>query len=83
MVSAGGDEAAEERRMFAKFDLWDALFPCASLNLGISAVFCRSRCSPADLRRRLDPLARKTPPLNVLPPRKTRFGSPLVLSCVH
>jgi ATP-dependent DNA ligase len=37
----------------------------------------------ADLRRRLDPLARKTPPLNVLPPRKTRFGSLLVLSRVH
>jgi DNA ligase D-like protein (predicted ligase) len=37
----------------------------------------------ADLRRRLDPLARKTPPLDVLPPRKTRFGSPLVLSRVH
>ena len=30
----------------------------------------------ADLRRRLEPLARKTSPLNVLPPRKTRFGSP-------
>jgi hypothetical protein len=39
MVSAGGDEAAKERRMFAKFNLWDALFPCASLNLGSSAVF--------------------------------------------
>jgi DNA ligase D-like protein (predicted ligase) len=37
----------------------------------------------ADLRRRLDPLARKAPPLNVLPPSKTRFGSPLVLSRVH
>jgi ATP-dependent DNA ligase len=37
----------------------------------------------ADLRRRLDPLTRKTPPVNVLPPRKTRFGSPLVLSRVH
>ena len=37
----------------------------------------------ADLRRRLDPLARKTPPLNVLPDRKARFGSPLVLSRVH
>ena len=37
----------------------------------------------ADLRRRLDPLARKTPPLNVLTPRKTRLGSPLVLSRVH
>jgi len=37
----------------------------------------------ADLRRRLDPLACKGPPLNVLPPRKTRFGSPLVLSRVH
>jgi DNA ligase D-like protein (predicted ligase) len=37
----------------------------------------------ADLRRRLEPLARKTPPLNVLPPRKTCFGSPLVLSRVH
>jgi hypothetical protein len=36
----------------------------------------------ADLRR-LEPLARKTSPLNVLPPRKTRFGSPLVLSRVH
>jgi ATP-dependent DNA ligase len=32
----------------------------------------------ADLRRRLDPLARKTSPLNVPSPRKTRFGSPLV-----
>ena len=37
----------------------------------------------ADLRRRLNALARKTRPLNVLPPRKTRFGSPLVLSRVH
>jgi DNA ligase D-like protein (predicted ligase) len=37
----------------------------------------------ADLRRRLNPLARKTPPLNVLPPRKSRFGSPLILSRVH
>jgi DNA ligase D-like protein (predicted ligase) len=37
----------------------------------------------ADLRRRLDPLARAKPPLSVLPPRKTRFGSPLVLSRVH
>jgi ATP-dependent DNA ligase len=37
----------------------------------------------ADLRRRLEPLARKTSTLNVLPPRKTRFGSPLVLSRVH
>jgi DNA ligase D-like protein (predicted ligase) len=30
----------------------------------------------ADLRRRLDPLARKTSPLSVSPPRGTRFGSP-------
>ena len=37
----------------------------------------------ADLRRRLDPLARNTSPLNVPPSRKTRFGSPLVLSRVH
>ena len=37
----------------------------------------------ADLRRRLDPLARLMSPLSVLPPRKTRFGSPLVLSRVH
>jgi ATP-dependent DNA ligase len=37
----------------------------------------------ADLRRRLDPLARKTSPLSVSPPRSTRFGSPLVLSRVH
>jgi ATP-dependent DNA ligase len=37
----------------------------------------------ADLRRRLEPLARKTSPLNVLPPRKTHFGSPLILSRVH
>jgi DNA ligase D-like protein (predicted ligase) len=37
----------------------------------------------ADLRRRLDPLARKTSPLRVPPSRKTRFGSPLVLSRVH
>ena len=37
----------------------------------------------ADLRRRLDPLARTTSPLSVPPPRSTRFGSPLVLSRVH
>jgi ATP-dependent DNA ligase len=37
----------------------------------------------ADLRRRLEPLARKTSPLGVPPPRKTRFESPLVLSRVH
>src|SRR3984957_17467159 len=37
----------------------------------------------ADLRRRLDPLARKTSPLSLPPPRSTRFGSPLVLSSVH
>ena len=37
----------------------------------------------ADLRRRLDPIARKTSPLSVPPPRSTRFGSPLVLSRVH
>jgi DNA ligase D-like protein (predicted ligase) len=37
----------------------------------------------ADLRRRLEPLARDTMPLAVPPPRKTRFGSPMVLSRVH
>jgi ATP-dependent DNA ligase len=37
----------------------------------------------ADLRRRLDPLARTTSPLGDRPPRTTRFGSPLVLSRVH
>lgn len=37
----------------------------------------------ADLRRRLEQLARKTSVLTVPPPRKTRFGSPLVLSRVH
>ena len=37
----------------------------------------------ADLRRRLDPLARASLPLSAPPPRKTRFGSPLVLSRVH
>ena len=37
----------------------------------------------ADLRRRLEPLARTGSPLSAPPPRKTRFGSPLVLSQVH
>jgi ATP-dependent DNA ligase len=37
----------------------------------------------ADLRRRLEPLARADSPMNAPPPRKTRFGSPLVLSRVH
>ena len=37
----------------------------------------------ADLRRRLEPLARARSPLSAPPPRKTRFGSPLVLSQVH
>jgi ATP-dependent DNA ligase len=37
----------------------------------------------ADLRHRLDQLARKTSSLSAPPPRSTRFGSPLVLSRVH
>ena len=37
----------------------------------------------ADLRQRLVPLARGKSLLSVPPPRKTRFGSPLVLSRVH
>ena len=37
----------------------------------------------ADLRRRLAPLTRASSPLSAPPPRKTRFGSPLVLSRVH
>ena len=37
----------------------------------------------ADVRRRLDPLARPISPLGAPPPRETRFGSPLVLSRVH
>ena len=37
----------------------------------------------ADLRRRLEPLARATSPLSAPPPRKTRFGSPLGLFRVH
>ena len=37
----------------------------------------------ADLRRRLEPLGRASSPLSAPPPRKTRFGSPLVLSQVH
>ena len=37
----------------------------------------------ADLRRCLEPLARRSSPLSVPPPRKTRFGSPLVLSRVN
>ncbi len=37
----------------------------------------------ADLRRRLQPLARRSSPLSLAPPRNTRFGSPLILSRVH
>jgi bifunctional non-homologous end joining protein LigD len=37
----------------------------------------------ADLRRRLEPLARKISALSVPPPRSTCFGSPLVLSWVR
>jgi ATP-dependent DNA ligase len=37
----------------------------------------------ADLRCRLEPLARMTSSLSVPPTRKTPFGSPLVLSRVH
>ena len=37
----------------------------------------------ADLRRRLDPLTRTSSPLSAPSPRKTRFGSPLVLSRFH
>jgi DNA ligase D-like protein (predicted ligase) len=40
----------------------------------------------AELERlwcRLQPLATPSMPLDVAPPRGTRFGSPLVLSCVH
>jgi hypothetical protein len=37
----------------------------------------------SDLCRRLDPLTRASIPLSAPPPRKNRFGSPLVLSRVH
>jgi hypothetical protein len=37
----------------------------------------------ADLRRRLEPLARASSPLRVPSPRSTRFGSPLVVSRVR
>ena len=37
----------------------------------------------ADLRRRLGSISRAQSPLKVPPPRKTRFGSPLVLSRIH
>jgi ATP-dependent DNA ligase len=37
----------------------------------------------ANLRRRLEPLSRAKAPLDVPAPRKTRFGSPLVLSRAH
>jgi hypothetical protein len=37
----------------------------------------------ADLRSRLEPMSRAKSPLNVPPPRSTRFGAPLVLSRVH
>lgn len=37
----------------------------------------------ADLRRRLEPLARDAMPLAAPPPHKTRFGAPIVLSRVH
>ena len=43
---------------------------------------CLSRFSPI-CGAVSDPLARKTSPLSVPPPRTTRFGSPLVLSRVH
>jgi DNA ligase D-like protein (predicted ligase) len=36
-----------------------------------------------DLLRRLEPLATDIMPLDIAPPRSTRFGSPLVLSQVH
>jgi ATP-dependent DNA ligase len=36
-----------------------------------------------DLRRKLEPLSRAAMPLKAPPPRKTRFGSPLVLrACI-
>ena len=37
----------------------------------------------ADLRRKLEPIGESSMPLAAPPPRKTRFGSPLVLSRVH
>jgi ATP-dependent DNA ligase len=37
----------------------------------------------ADLRRRLGPLSLAKSPLKVPRPRKTRFGSPLVLCRIH
>jgi ATP-dependent DNA ligase len=37
----------------------------------------------AELLRRLRPLQIDTTPLDVAPPRSTRFGSPLTLSRVH
>jgi ATP-dependent DNA ligase len=42
-----------------------------------------NRSELARLSRRLQPLATNKMPLDVAPPRSTRFGSPLVLSRVH
>jgi DNA ligase D-like protein (predicted ligase) len=42
-----------------------------------------NRVELARVRKRLEPLAAPEMPLDVLPPRASRFGSPLVLSRVH
>jgi ATP-dependent DNA ligase len=55
-------------------------FPCQRAQ---RRSVCRHPHSSRAARRRLEPLARPKPPPTVLPPRKTRFGSPLVLSRVH
>jgi hypothetical protein len=57
---------------------WPSLDPCEAGPW----LQCRTR-RLAYLRRGLESLARSTMPLSAPPPRKTRFGSPLVLSRVH
>ena len=54
----------------------------SSSTRGVWAQGCQSRFSPI-CGGGLDPIARKTSPLSVPPSRKTRFGSPLILSRVH
>jgi ATP-dependent DNA ligase len=77
-----GQTRKDHGRILGRSCLGTSRMTASSRTLAAWAKECPSRCLPI-CGGGWDPLARKTSPLSVPPPRSTRFGSPLVLSRVH
>ena len=76
-AAGGSGEAGAARLLSPYYDPAGWLVYAGRVGSGINTAELER------LRRRLQPLATDTMPLEVPPPRTSRFGSPLVLSRVH